>query len=377
MRARDFTAEAPRRREEGGYGKTAGFAVVAAILAFPLLAADKLTGGNGTLYLGGRPNKIFLLDEATEKITGTIDLKTGTPSGIVLSQDRKRFYVNTMAFEDIEIVDIAQRKVIDTFRLSEGNKKMRIFGGAADPLNRFMILFVKTANKLIDRFEIGPPTLLQYDLTEHKVVRTIPWPKGEEREGVGLKFSPDGKLLYLFTGEDILIYDTTTFKEIDKWELSRPLEDGLGRLNFNFPDDLNEDPGFYTSLFNMEDPVQKRRIMGIARVNLGQKSVEFFPLGPATGVSFSLAPGRQWGYGLHSEIGKYEFWSFDLAHHKLGPRLEFEGRPRMALKTSSNGKVLYIFQAGNTIDLYEAGTFKYLRTITLDADMTTGLYVIP
>ena len=49
----------------------------------------------------------------------------------------------------------------------------------------------------------------------------------------------------------------------------------------------------------------------------------------------------------------------------------------MALRTSSNGKLLYIYQAGNTIDLYDAATFKYLRTITLDADGTTGLYVVP
>jgi hypothetical protein len=117
--------------------------------------------------------------------------------------------------------------------------------------------------------------------------------------------------------------------------------------------------------------------MGIARVNLGQKKVDFFPLGPATQVSFALAPGRKWGYGLHSEIGKYEFWSFDLEHRKLGPRAEFPGRPRMGLKVSSNGKLLYIHVAGNTIDVYEAATFKYLRTISLDADMTTNLYVMP
>ena len=49
----------------------------------------------------------------------------------------------------------------------------------------------------------------------------------------------------------------------------------------------------------------------------------------------------------------------------------------MALRTSSNGKVLYIYQAGNTIDLYDAATYKYLRTITLDADMTTELFVVP
>ena len=350
-----------------------------ALLLFAALsaaAADKITGGNGTIYVGGRPNKIFIFDESSEKVTGAIDLKTGTPSGLDLSEDRKRFYVHNIAFEDIEIVDIASRKVIDNFRLSEGNKKTRIFSFNADPLNRFMILGTKTATKLVDRFEIGPPTLLLYDLKDHKVARTIPWPQGQEREGIGLRFSPDGKWLYLF-GDDILVYDTTDFKQVDKWELSRPLEDGLGRVNFGFPQDLNEEPGYSTGIFNVQDAVQNRRIMGIARVNLGQKSVDFFPLGPASGVSFSLAPGRKWGYGLHQEIGKYEFWSFDLEHRKLGPRLEFAGRPRMQLKVSSNGKVLYLCGAGNSIDLYDASNYQHLRTIILDADMTTGLYVMP
>jgi hypothetical protein len=50
----------------------------------------------------------------------------------------------------------------------------------------------------------------------------------------------------------------------------------------------------------------------------------------------------------------------------------------MSLHVSSNGKVLYIHEAGNTIDLYDAATFQYLRTITLDADMAyRGFYVMP
>ena len=50
----------------------------------------------------------------------------------------------------------------------------------------------------------------------------------------------------------------------------------------------------------------------------------------------------------------------------------------MSLKTSSNGKVLYIYNAGNTIDLYDAGDLSsIMRTITLDGDMTTELFVVP
>jgi hypothetical protein len=36
-----------------------------------------------------------------------------------------------------------------------------------------------------------------------------------------------------------------------------------------------------------------------------------------------------------------------------------------------------VWQAGNTIDLYDASNYKYQRTITLDADTTTRMFIIP
>jgi hypothetical protein len=49
----------------------------------------------------------------------------------------------------------------------------------------------------------------------------------------------------------------------------------------------------------------------------------------------------------------------------------------MSLRVSSNGKLLYVFQAGATIDVYEAASYKYLRTIQMDADQTTNLFILP
>ena len=40
--------------------------------------------------------------------------------------------------EKVEILDIASRKTIDTFTLSEGNKKVRIRSIEPDPLHRFV-----------------------------------------------------------------------------------------------------------------------------------------------------------------------------------------------------------------------------------------------
>ena len=341
-----------------------------------LQPAPSASGGNSLFYVGTYAGTIQIFDEATEIKIGDIPLKTGIPRSLTLSQSRTKFYVLDSTLEKIEIVDIASRATLDTFTLSEGNKKTRIRGLQVDPLERFLILLTRSATKQMDRWDISDISLQLFDLAQKKITRTIPWPRGEEREGVNIRFSPDGKLLYFF-GDDVLILETTNFTEVDTWALSRPIESGLGRLSFGQVDDFNEDPGFFTGLFTIQDPVQNRRIMGLGRVNLVAKSIDFTPIGPAEGVGFAMAPDRKRGYGLMQQIGRYEFWAFDVEQRKLINRTEFQGRPRMALKVSSNGRLLYVFQAGATIDVYEAATYKYLRTVQMNADQTTNLFILP
>jgi hypothetical protein len=338
--------------------------------------APAMTGGNSLMYVGTYAGDVQIFDEATEKQIGQIKLQTGIPRSLILSFDKKKFYVLDSTLEKIEVVDIAAKKTLDTFTLSQGPTRTRIRSMQVDPLERFMILLTRSATKKADRWEISDVALQLYDLREKKITRDIPWPGGEARENVSIRFSPDGKLLYFF-GEDILIVETEKFTEVDTWALSRPIEQGLGRVSFGAVDDINDDPGFFTGLFTVQDPVQNRRIMGIGRVNLSAKSVDFHPIGPSEGVGFAMAPDRKRGYGLLQQIGRYEFWAFDLEQKKLLNRTEFSGRPRMALRVSSNGKLLYVFQAGATIDVYDSASYKYLRTIEMTADQTTNLFVLP
>lgn len=339
--------------------------------------APKVSPGKGTLIVGTFPDKFWVIDEASGKITGTIPYSAGIPRRTTLSADRKRFYTVEAQMEKVEVIDIATRKTLDVFTLSEGSTKVRIRSVAADPRNRFLLMVTRAATRTIDRFEIGPSTLVQYDLAARKVAHTLRWPNDEERENANIQFSPDGTLMYLFSDQDILIYETAGFTQVDKWEMSKPLEDGFGRLDFGSTDAMNDEPGFYTGVFTVQDPVQNRRLMGVGRVNLAAKSVDFYTLGPATPLNFALAPGRQRAFGVFQDIGRFEFWTFDLQKRRIANRAEFKGRPRMSLKTSSNGQVLYIYNAGNTIDLYDAATYRYLSTINLDGDMTTELFVFP
>jgi hypothetical protein len=354
---------------------------VALALATVSLGAQKPApvspvGGNHLMYIGTYAGTIQIFDEATETMVGDIKLKTGIPRSLTLSQSRSKFYVLDATGEKIEIVDIATRASLETFSLSEGSKKVRIRGLQVDPLERFLILLTRSATKQIDRWEIGDIAMQFYDLAQKKVTRTIPWPRGEEREFVNIRFSPDGKLLYFF-GDDVLILETTNFTEVDTWPLSRPIEPGLGRLNFGAVDDFNEDPGFFTGLFTTQDAIQNRRIMNLGRVNLVAKTIDLTPIGPAEGLGFALSPDRKKGYGVMQQIGRYEFWAFDVAQKKLISRTPFDGRPRMALRVSSNGRLLYIYQAGATIDVHDAATYKRLRTIEMNADQTTSLFILP
>lgn len=349
-------------------------AVACAALTTPA-AAQGGGGGDGTIYVGTYGNEIYVIDEATMRVSDRIQIQIGIPMRMILSHNRERFYISDPTTENIEIVDLATRRSIDRFTLSEGNTRVRILSLNVDPTEQYALLAARTYKKLLDRYEVGDVTLLRYDLTTHTVTDTIPWPDGEQREGgARIIFSPDGDLVYFFA-EDILVLETENFTEVDRWDYAEALGEGMGRFGFGFPTNFYEDPGFYTGMFRVTDPVQNRRMMGVARVNLAERDVDFYILGPSESVSFSIAPDGKKAYGLHQEVGNYQFWTFDLENRRVEGKTQFSGRSRMGLMPSSNGQFLYIYNAGNTIDIYEAATKNFVRTVELDADMTRFVLV--
>ena len=58
-------------------------------------------------------------------------------------------------------------------------------GMNVDPTERYAVMVIKVYTQKPDRFEIGPPRMVKYDLASRKVTDTIPWPRGEEREEEG------------------------------------------------------------------------------------------------------------------------------------------------------------------------------------------------
>ncbi len=315
---------------------------------------------------------MLVWDEASEEVIDRIEMNRPIPNGVQLNEAGTRLYVGDASGQYIQIVDLALREVIDEFTLSQDSLVVRIDDFAPHPSDERAILFVKKYTKHSDRYSVEGPLILEYDLTTKEVTDTIAWPDGEERDFVGFRYSPDGETLYFFA-DDIIAVDARTYEEVDRWEMSQPLEPGLGRPNFNTNSETYDEPGVATNLFRMRDPIQNRTLMGISTVRLSEKEVEFFTLGPSEPVGrFALAPGGEKGYALYATVGQYEFWEFDLVNQRVSRRAPFAGRPRMGLDVSADGTKLYVHVAGNTIDVYDAETFELMRTVEFDEDMTLG-----
>jgi hypothetical protein len=250
----------------------------------------------------------------------------------------------------------------------------------ADPRHQKMMFIARTATRLIDRWEIGAVEFIEYDLAAHKVIRRVPWSADFEPSSysTALRYSPDGKLLYVF-GHQILIYDAATMQQVDTWDLSVPSESGMGRLDPGSFDESTDQPGFVTGVFVLRDAVQHRDLLAVGQIDLAARTVQTFPLGPAPAsgdVSFTIAPDRRLAHVLHGQIGRHELWTIDMTAHRVVSRVPVPSRPRMQVRASSSGQVLYFYEAGRLIDLYTADASRKLRTIALDSDMMYGTFVI-
>ena len=333
--------------------------------------------GDHLMYIGTYRDAIYVLDEATEEVVDRIDLESGIPRSISLNADRTRFYVVDVTYEFVEVVDIASRESIEVHSLSQGPETVRVWGMAVAPDEDYAILLIRSYRSLPDRFEVGPMRLVQYDLEAREIIREVPWPDDRKRQGVNLRFSRDGRWLY-FLLDDIRVYDTEDFSEVGRWDYSGVMGGGLEDFSFGFSESVYEDRGIYTGIFRVTDPVQDRVLMGVARVDLDEREVDARPLGPTEPrMRFALAPDGRTAYGLKDQVDDYEFWTMDLDQAQVTSRARFRGRSRMLHEVSSSGEVIYIYNAGNTIDMYRADDYAYMRTIVLDTDTTSGLIILP
>jgi hypothetical protein len=122
--------------------------------------------------------------------------------------------------------------------------------------------------------------------------------------------------------------------------------------------------------------------LGLATINLSTHQVEYHPIGPLLPmIGFQLSPDRKRGYSVMPIVGAganraTEWWVWDIEHHKVIKKKEFESRPTFKFAVGGDGERLYLYGAGSTLEIWDAETLESKKLIYLNKDTTTNLVAI-
>ncbi len=370
--------------------------LVVCCLVYSMAAGQNPSGQ--LMYVGTLDKKLLVIDEAKEEVDGEIPLG-GIPRVTALSADKKKLHIFSTQML-LETVDLESRKVISSFSLNDPRTRLRIqanapavlegggarFSGiAVDPAGRYLYTTMRNVVKELDQFRIDPPQFVAIDLQEKKIAKAWPFPK-DINQGFGFnatyKVSADGKRLYVFQ-EDILVFDLDTFKQIDTIELAQPPFPGASPYRLAASDDPFDAPDSVTSVFTAVDPVVHKGTIGLAKIDLTTRKVDYFPIGPNLPMtSFMLSPDRKRGYSVMPKIGtggnrESEWWVWDLQNHKVIKKKGLDARPTgTRFAVSSDGKKLY-FYGNSTVEIFDAETLESGKIMYLNKDTTTNLITLP
>ncbi len=118
------------------YKRWLPFLAVVLIAIYASAASDSpqmMTGHAGLMYIGTLDHKLLIIDQDKEEVVGDIPL-TGIARATALSADQKQIYLITTTM-NIEIVDLAARKVVGIIDLTEPGTKARVVANARNWLS--------------------------------------------------------------------------------------------------------------------------------------------------------------------------------------------------------------------------------------------------
>ena len=373
---------------------------VPALLAIGVCAVayGQAVSSSQLMYIGTLNKKLLIIDENKEDVVGEIPLD-GIPRTTALSADQKRLYIFTTQML-LETVDLESRKVIDSFSLADPRSKVRIqasapdrinigsnsrFSGlAVDPQGRYIYTTLRVVVKDIDQYRVDPPQFVAIDLQDKKIAKAWPFPNTMD-QGFGFdatyKVSPDGKLLYVFQ-DDILVFDLNTFQQVDKIELAQPPYPGASPYRLAANEDTLDSADSVTSVFTSVDSIVHKGTLGMAKINLSTHKVDYYPIGPLLPMmGFQVSPDHKRGYSVMPVVGAganrlTEWWVWDIENHKVIRKKEFETLPTFRFSVGGDGKKLYLYGAGSTLEIWDAETLESRKLIYLNRDTTTNLITL-
>jgi DNA-binding beta-propeller fold protein YncE len=330
------------------------------------------------LLVGVWPNRLRFFDETTELVVGEMQLRYGAVTNVFGSDrtpDSRRFFFVTDRMEAVEVVDIASRAVVDEVKLSSPERRVRMYGAAPDAAGKVLYITVEAVSMEVDRFVPETVDVVRYDLESHRVLDSFPLPSSIEAPFLPplLRPAPDGKTLYVLS-QNIYVLDVETHQIVDTIDVTKPRAPGYGAGGLGFAP-VEVSPGVLYGFYRSPDPILKKTMFGITRVDLARREVENFDVSPDVNVEwFTVSPDGKRAYG-----GLGDMVAVDLETRKLLVRKERveQGRQNTTLVVSSDGTKLFVGGVGPLIHVYDAKTLEPLRQIHAGGDIMNPPQPVP
>ena len=344
---------------------------VAALVAAPVRGQEE----PNVFIAGIWPNQIIFFDQTTDAFTDGLRLRHGAVTGSGShTPDKRLFYVITDRMESIEVIDAVRQEVVDEIKLSTPEKRIRFFSVFPNNDGSKVYLNVNVVQLQTDRFiQELEVDIMVYDLGAREVVNSFKFP--EEVVGArrpALHVSPDGSSLYVI-GRDLYELDAATGEVKRKKVLSKPLLAGYGELRgLNLTE---TEPGTFYGIYRTVDPVLKKRIFGVAKLDLYDMNVSTFELGPQLKVGrFALSPDGKRGYA-----GLSDMVVIDMETQRVILKKEkFErGRTNNSMIVGHDGTKLYVSGVGDTVWVYDTATLELIKTVYAGGDFMMPPVEIP
>jgi DNA-binding beta-propeller fold protein YncE len=352
------------------------------VLGMLLLAAVHLQGSvaraaePNLFIMGVWPDRLRLFDQTTESFVGELRLRHGAVTwygNALATADFGRLFFITDRLESVEVLDTSRGAIVDSFKLSTSNRKVRLMGALPSPDGKLVYLTARAVKEEADRFIAEEPQIVVYDPIEHEVEGGFSLPTDGTDFPYPLAFSADGQSLFVL-GEDVYELSTTSYEVVDKLELSKPLLAGYGPIQRS--GDLTQAaPGIFYGIYRSADPFLKKTVVGVTRVDLNDKKVESFELGPDLRLGrFALSPDGTRGYAGLTDLVAIDMESRVILATKKNVE---QGRNNTSMIVSADGTKLFVSGVGNFIRVYDASTLEPIREIFVGGDLMSEPQEIP
>jgi len=182
--------------------------------------------------------------------------------------------------------------------------------------------------------------------------------------------------------ENILVFDLATFTQVDQIALAQPAYPGATPYHLAETGETFDSPNTVTSVFTSVDPIVHKGTLGMATLDLTSRKIDYFPVGPLLPMmGFLISPDHKRGYSVMPKMGIgenrfTEWWVWDIEQHKVLNKKEFETRPTFKFAVGGDGKRLYLYGAGSTLEIWDAATLESKKVIYLNKDTTTNLITL-